>query len=63
MTFFFREKTTMATNPSSAVVAVFGIQSSKFGCSCEHHHQCGQVVTHDTLVRFKTMAVEVGKSI
>src|SRR6056300_758216 len=52
----------MATNPSCAIVAIFGIQSSKFDCSHKHHHQCGQVVTYNTLVCFKTMAVEVGKS-
>ena len=43
-------------------VAVFGILSPDFGCSCEHHEICGQNIYLDMLVRFKSVIVEGGKS-
>ena len=53
----------MATSVSCAVVAVFGIEDSKFGCSCAHHPVCGANVDYDTVVRLKTMGITTGKSI
>ena len=51
----------MATSVSCAVVAVFGIEDSKFGCSCEHHPICGANVDYDTVLRFKTVIIPSGK--
>lgn len=45
-----------------AVVAIFGIEDSSFGCSCEHHSICGRFVTIDTLIRLKRTTVAVGTS-
>lgn len=49
------------TTVSCAVVAIFGIEDSKFGCSCEDHRICGTNVDYDTLFRLKTMVVASGK--
>ena len=56
-----KKKVTMATFVSCAVVAVFGIEDSQFGCSCEHHPICGVNVDYDTLLRFKTVVIPSGK--
>jgi hypothetical protein len=43
------------TSVSCAVVAIFGIEDSKFGCSCEDHRICGANVDYDTVFRLKTI--------
>ena len=57
-----KKAATMATSVSCAVVAVFGIEDSEFGCSCEHHPICGANVDYDTVVRFKKMVISSGKA-
>ena len=52
---------TMDLPIAGAIVAIFGIESAAFGCSCEHHSICGKNVDHDTLIRFKRAVVEGGK--
>ncbi len=42
-------------------VAVYGILSPDFGCSCEHHTVCGENIYLDMLVRFKSVIVEGGE--
>ena len=42
-------------------MTVFGVETSDFGASCEHHSICGCVVVVDTLVRFEKTTVSVGK--
>ena len=55
---------TMTTpSVSCAVVAIFGIEDSRFGCSCENHPICGFNVDYDTLLRFKTVVISSGKSL
>ena len=54
---------TMATTSvSCAVVAIFGIEDSRFDCSCENHPICGFNVDYDTILRFKTVVISSGKS-
>lgn len=47
----------MATFVSCAVVAIFGIEDSQFGCSCKHHHICRVNVDYDMLLQFKTVVL------
>ncbi|KAG7371392.1 hypothetical protein IV203_019962 [Nitzschia inconspicua] len=46
------------TTSSSASVAIFGVSSPDFGCSCEHHSSCGSNIDYDTVVRLKKTVVE-----
>jgi hypothetical protein len=50
------------TSVSCAVVAIFGIEDSKFGCSCEDHRICGANVDYDTVFRLKTIVGASGMS-
>ena len=45
-----------------AIIAIFGLYSSDFGASCEHHSVCGLYVEIDALVRIKLMLVDEGKA-
>jgi len=58
----FRSIDAMAQPVAGALIANFGIESSSFGCSCEHHNICGRNVDIDTLIRFKRTTVAAGKS-
>ena len=52
---------TMATSVFYVVVAVFGIEDSKFRCSCEEHSICWFDLDHVTDFRFKNMVISSGK--
>jgi len=51
----------MTTTSSSASVLIFGIESSDFGCSCEHHTTCGCNIDIDAIVRLKKTCVKSRK--
>jgi hypothetical protein len=44
-------------------VAVFGILSPDFGCSCEHHSICGLNTYLDMVVHFKSAIVGGGECV
>lgn len=49
--------------PSGVSVAIKGIKSDAFGCSCYDHRFCGIVVDLDTVLRLKRCTVQQGKRI
>jgi hypothetical protein len=53
----------MAHHPNEPLVENVGIAANNRGRSCEHHNVCGDALTIDCVVRFRSIQILNGKNV